>query len=963
MFDNLENFFHNSVSDFNTSYVINNHSLKIFQWNVRGINNLFKFDEILQTIDGIHTEIDVIVIGETMLKRENCNLYEIPNYKSVFSCREESSGGLAVYVSKNLKSKVRKNVHVNGFHHIHIEISLKGHYYDIHGIYRPPNYDFNVFSDYLEDILTSTKPNNFCLLVGDVNVPVNHANLNTVAKYKMTLESFSFVTTNTYATRPASENILDHVICKLNDTSRIRNDTIDFIGLSDHIPVITSFKTKTFKEPMVLSKKIINHYQLNQDFTTFLNSIDMVIDAQATLQSIISTYNILLERYSRTVYKKVNIKGNCCPWMTLDLWTLIRIKENYLQRVKRNPLDQHLREMLKYVSKKLDSMKCKTKKLYFENLLTNTPHSKLWKNIRSIFGNSKNQETITLINNGTETSNKLEVCNIFNHFFSNIGQNLADNIPASDTCPLRNVNRVLESVFLRPSSVNEVILLIHNLNNKKSSGPDNIPAAIIKNNALTFAKILYQIFNLIVQTGSYPDCLKIAKVVPIFKSGETSDCNNYRPISTLSVFNKILEKMLVTRILNFLNQHDVFYRFQYGFRQGSSTQTAVLELVDDIVEGIDKGKFVGGLFLDLKKAFDTLNHDILLKKLERYGIRGIANNVIKSYLTNRKQFVHIGGESSNLVPIKVGVPQGSNIGPLLFLLFINDLGRLPLNGTARLFADDTALFYPDKDIHTIIQLMEKDLRTLNEYFNANLLSLNASKTKYMIFRSIRRIEPDHDNPRLGSNVIEKVNCFKYLGIHFDPVLSWINHINLIEKRVSSYIGILWRVRLFVPTKTLLTYYFAYIHSQLNYLVSVWGLTASSHLIKLQTLQNRCLKIIFKKPILYSSFLLYSDNCHNILPLVFLCDIQNLLFVHDILHNPIFHHTIQFTTSNLTRRTRQSNNLQRIRALTTRGQKRIMFVGPTLYNQLPDDLKSIENRSTFNAKIKQYYKLKLNELLN
>lgn len=389
----------------------------------------------------------------------------------------------------------------------------------------------------------------------------------------------------------------------------------------------------------------------------------------------------------------------------------------------------------------------------------------------------------------------------------------------------------------------------------------------------------------------------------------------------------------------------------------------MIELVDEVVKGIDEGKFVGGLFLDLKKAFDTLNHNILLNKLECYGIRGVANEVIKSYLTNRKQFVHIEGECSSLSPINVGVPQGSNIGPLLFLLFINDLGRLKLNGNARLFADDTALFYPHNDIHTIISLMEKDLRILNEYFNANLLSLNASKTKYMIFKSIRKIVPDHDQVRLGCNIIEKVYCFKYLGILFDPVLSWINHINLIEKRVSSYIGILWRVRLFVPSKTLLTYYYAYIHSQINYLISVWGHTASSHLLKLQTLQNRCLKIIFKKPILYSTHELYSDNCHNILPLAFLCEKQTLLFVHDVLNNPMFHHTIEFTNSNLSRRTRQSNNILSIRAVTTRGQKRIKFTGPTLYNSLPSNLQLVNNRSTFNAKIKEYFKQKLNELFN
>ena len=231
----------------------------------------------------------------------------------------------------------------------------------------------------------------------------------------------------------------------------------------------------------------------------------------------------------------------------------------------------------------------------------------------------------------------------------------------------------------------------------------------------------------------------------------------------------------------------------------------------------------------------------------------------------------------------------------------------------------------------------------------------------MIFRSIRRTVPEHNHPRLGSDIIEKVYCFKYLGLQLDPILSWTDHIRMIEKRVSSYLGILWRVRLFIPSKTLLKYYFAYIHSQINYLISVWGRTATSHLQKLQTLQNRCLKIIFKKPLLYSTLSLYSDDCHNILPIVYLCDIQTLLFVHDVLHNPKFHHNIQLTFPNRSRSTRQRNNLQRIRALTARGQKRMSFIGPTLYNLLPDILKLTETRTIFNTRIKQYYKDKLNEL--
>lgn len=241
-----------------------------------------------------------------------------------------------------------------------------------------------------------------------------------------------------------------------------------------------------------------------------------------------------------------------------------------------------------------------------------------------------------------------------------------------------------------------------------------------------------------VETGTYPNCLKLAKVTPVFKSSDAEDVGNYRPISTLSVFNKIFEKLLVNRILVFFNRHDVLYKFQYGFRQGCNTLIAITELVDNIINEIESKNIVGALFLDLKKAFDTLDHKILLQKLDLYGIRGVANNIIQSYLENRKQFVFVNGVSSSHKTIDIGVPQGSNIGPLLFLAYINDLGNIPLHGVPRLFADDTALFYPGICSESIMRKMKEDLYSLLAYFNTNLLSLNLSKTKLMFFHSPRK---------------------------------------------------------------------------------------------------------------------------------------------------------------------------------------------------------------------------------
>ena len=276
-------------------------------------------------------------------------------------------------------------------------------------------------------------------------------------------------------------------------------------------------------------------------------------------------------------------------------------------------------------------------------------------------------------------------------------------------------------------------------------------------------------------------------------------------------------------------------------------------------------------------------------------------------------------------------------------------------GTPRLFADDTALFYPDNNVASLIGNIESDLIVLSQYFNQNLLSLNIPKTKYMIFHSNRAVIQLHRNPKYSGQEIEKAENFKYLGILLDNSLSWLPQIKSVERKVACLCGVMWRVNKFLPRHVLLKFYYAYIHSHLNYLVSIWGRACKTFLAKIETLQNRCLKIIFNKPLLYATKELYANRSHNILPVDCLCDLQTLLFVHDILHNRNTHHNLELSTASHLRVTRQCSNLKRVRASTNLGKKRCTFIGPTKYNLLPSEIKLITNRNHFKTRLKQYLK--------
>lgn len=728
------NYFHNHIDDFNLFYVKDSFKkLRVLQWNVRGINDLNKLDSILLSVDHISVPIDVIILGETWIKAGNTSLYNINGFNSIFSCRDASSGGLAVYIRDSIKFNILENVSHDGFHHISVELQLNDGKCVIHGVYRPPSFDFNMFYDHIESWLNSINGNHPCLIFGDVNVPVNMSSNNVVLKYKYLLQSYNFLCANTFITRPVSSNILDHVICKMADAHRLSNHTI-LNDVSDHSLILSEFKLSCHSDRVVLSKNIVDHEKLHNEFKCFLDTFDVVENVNECLSNIIAKYNALLIECTKTITKTVKIKGTHCPWMNLELWSLIKIKNNYLKKCRKYPNNSHLAELLKHVSHKLDVAKKQTKKRYYESLLNNTTHSKLWKNINTILGKSKINSELTLSVDGECISDNNKICEVFNEHFSTIGSKLASQIPDTTGDPFRFLSPVSRSCFLQPASINEVTLLINDLKLNKSPGPDGIPTKIIKNNVVAFSRILSASFNQIVETGSYPECLKTAKVIPVFKSGDRCLVDNYRPISTLSVFNKILEKLLVNRLIKFFDQNSVLYDMQYGFRHGCSTAIAITELVDNILEETDSKKFVGALFLDLRKAFDTLNHDILLRKLEFYGIRGVSNNIIRSYLTNRKQQVSFGGERSSFKEIGTGVPQGSNIGPLLFLIYINDICKINLNGTPRLFADDTALFYPNTNPEIITSNMSEDLRLLQNYFSCNLLSLNLKKNQVYDFQ-------------------------------------------------------------------------------------------------------------------------------------------------------------------------------------------------------------------------------------
>ena len=429
---------------------------------------------------------------------------------------------------------------------------------------------------------------------------------------------------------------------------------------------------------------------------------------------------------------------------------------------------------------------------------------------------------------------------------------------------------------------NEIILIIDSLENSKATGPCSIPTEILKLIKHNICYPLKEIINLSFATGVYPDKLKIAKVIPIFKNkGDQLLVSNYRPISLLSNINKIFEKLVFSRLYSFLTLHNCIYDLQFGFRAKHSTNHALLSLTEMIREALDNSDFACGIFIDLQKAFDTVDHQILLKKLEHYGVRGLANNWFRSYLTNRKQYVSVNGYNSTEQNMNYGVPQGSVLGPLLFLIYINDLNNAIKFCTTHHFADDTNLLFVDKSLKKIQKYVNLDLKFLCKWLKANKISLNASKTELIIFRDPRKKRTHELKIKIDGKRLIPSKYVKYLGVLIDCNLNWNTHEIDLHTKLSRATGMLCKIRHFVNHETLRMIYYGIFSSILMYGSQIWG-QHNRIVTKLQILQNKALIIMnFCSRGTSATPLFKSDN---ILKLADNIGLQNLLFAHDSLNN-------------------------------------------------------------------------------
>lgn len=360
------------------------------------------------------------------------------------------------------------------------------------------------------------------------------------------------------------------------------------------------------------------------------------------------------------------------------------------------------------------------------------------------------------------------------------------------------------------------------------------------------APVLTTLYNLVLESGCFPEKMQIARVIAIHKGGDKNDVGNFRPISILPVLSKGIEKIMHARLFCFLNKHSLISLAQYGFLKGKSTEQALLAQKEFIIDAFEDKNTVLGVYIDFSKAFDCVQHNILLYKLEHYGVRGRSND-LRSYLQHRSQFVTNETFNSNTKRLKTGVPQGSILGPLLFIVYINDIFSSATNCKWVGYADDTALFFRGVQPDRLVSLANDVLAEVLAWSKRNALRINTKKTQAIFFRTRHTVIEPTKNLYLDNDIISTVNEIKALGVIFTETLSWNKHVQHVCNKLNSFTALINKNRQILPEKAKCLIYNGLFLSTLNYSHLVWGNTSSDNLKKLSVCQKRAIRAIANVP--------------------------------------------------------------------------------------------------------------------
>jgi len=918
--------------------------------------------------------VTILALSETWLEPGLEDTINIPGFTFLHKSRGECrGGGVGMFIRDSIKYQLYdvKRLHKT-YEGLFIKTYLSNTTCVVGVLYRPPGQNLIEFNIEIDDLLSSiTRGTQTMMLLGDFNIDLLKINEHKETNlFYNCLTSHQLIPAITRPTRitPDSSTLIDNIFT--NAWPKLIESTIIISDLSDHLPVLACFAFNNSKKRTLNSydHRIVNEERLEQFKTLLADSDwDPVMttskegDANGAYELFLNIYKNAYDKAFPLASKKSNsnVPKFKQPWMTTGLLKSSKKKASLYLKYLKNPNILNKNKFTEYRNK-FKTIRIKAEKSYYaaEFCKYKDDLRKTWKLIRSIMQLENREAQIESLNiNGKNVNDAKEMANGFNSYFTNIAHSLAEKIPDPPLpyssylqAPLQN------SMGLLSVSPEEIMDISRNIRLTHSKGIDDIDPCIASPNLSLVAKPLAEIINCSFTTGIVPQAIKIAKVVPILKKGEKDNVTNYRPISVLPYFSKFYEKLMYNRLYGFVKNSNIIYQSQHGFQPGHSPYMALLNMQDKISKAIENNEYSVGVFFDLAKAFDTVDHDILLNKLENYGIRGTQLKWFASYFENRAQRVFCNGTLSELGLIKYGVPQGSNLGPLLFLLYINDLASVSPTLFFILFADDTNVFYSNGSWQTLIQIVNFELSTIAAWFQANKLTLNLEKTNFILFKSHRKINPSGNlSLFINDSPITQVESTKFLGVHIDQHMTWKVHINQITAKIAKNVGILTRIAYILPKEIRINLYYTLIYPYLTYCNLIWASTYESRLHKLVILQKRAVRIIAGIRKWEHTGPSFSE--FKLLKIHQIKDLQIGEFFFRLEHGllpPVFKDFLSHASDIHTHFTRNLTAYRPIKAHSNTRRFTIKSYGTLVWNALPIEIRSSSNLQVFKKRLRAFF---------